>query len=409
MDKLNIISWNLTRRCHLRCPHCYIDGGQSGADGELTTAEGRRLINDMAALNPHLLLIITGGEPLLRSDIFELASLASSKGLTVVVGSNGPGADYGVALELLKSGVKGVGVSLDSAWPDYHDRFRGVEGSWREAMDWIEACKRAGLRFHIQMSVSKDNFSQLSAMIDLAKRLGAMALNLFTFVCTGRAASLPCDNAEHLEAMLSAAADAAFKEPDLLVRAKCAPQFKRIIHQKNGRALALARNDTFSGAGCLAGISYLRITPEADVTPCPYIEMSAGSLKRKTLSQIWESSSLLRKLRGNRLLGRCGACEFAQVCGGCRAKALSAHGDIMAEDPSCPYSPGEQPPETKGDENRANSKPAWSEDALARMERVPHFLREMVAAKIEQFAMSLGATTITPKIMEGARRWGGPQ
>ena len=186
------ISWNTTYRCNLRCSHCYLDTNaltnQSAI--ELSTQEGYKLIDQMAELNPNLLLILTGGEPLLRKDIYDLSSYASQKGMMVVLGTNGNMIDDDIARKLKESGVTGIGISLDSIVPGRHDTFRGIPGARDDTLNGIEACRRQGIEFQIQTTVTKENFNEIPNIIEFSYNLGARVFNLFFLVCTGKGQDL---------------------------------------------------------------------------------------------------------------------------------------------------------------------------------------------------------------------------
>jgi radical SAM protein with 4Fe4S-binding SPASM domain len=182
----------------------------------------------------------------------------------------------------------------------------------------------------------------------------------------------------------------------MLVRARCAPHFLRHVHASDASFAA-------STAGCMAGTGYMRVTPEADVTPCPYIPSPAGNLREESLGTIWESAPLFALLRRPSLSGRCGACEYKQLCGGCRARAYASSGDLMAEDPWCEYEPGHSDPADIRLISTANVDPEWTREAHARLARVPAALRPMVERGVVAYARSKGMETITPELMKEMR------
>lgn len=394
-----LISWNITKRCNLKCSHCYLDAAELEGRDEISTAEAEGFIREIAGLNPKAMLILTGGEPLLRSDWGRLSRYATSLGLMVVVGTNGMLLDDAVAVELRENGVKGVGVSIDSAGPTYHDSFRGLPGAWDRTIFGIEALRRKGMDFQVQFSLTRENRADLPAVIELADRLDARAINVFFLVCTGRGQNITDLSPEEYEAALEYLVKAEKEyEGRLMVRARCAPHFLRVASAMNpdGRVL---RGET---SGCVAGRGYLRISPEGNVTACPYMPASVGedNLRRRGLGEIWNESPVFRSLRDPVYSGRCGRCEFNEVCGGCRARAFALSGDMMGEDRWCAYEPSGK----KETATAAGDGPVWSGAARERLMMVPAFLRSMVKDGVERYARSKGLGEITPDVMSTLRK-----
>ncbi len=429
------VSWNLTQRCNLHCAHCYMSAF-AGADttGELSTAECRRIMDDIAQVNPEALLILTGGEPLVRKDIFTLASYASDIGFTVVLGTNGVLLREAEAQRMRQSGIQGASISLDSVDPQRHDAFRRLPGAWEGAVRATKILNAAGLDFSIHTSITTWNVDEMPAMIDLARELGARVLNFFFLVRTGRGADLTDITPEQYERLLTAivraqdlGADAAEgqegrlqgsggeEDPwsiplgrtgDMIIRAKCAPHLRRILYELDPTSPLL---QNYAQGSCPAGKYYCRITPTGEVTPCPYMPVSAGNLREKSFAEIWHNSAPMRDLRDPQLGGKCGRCEFSQICGGCRCRAYATSGNYVAEDPACSYEPGKYnhqlitlPAEhTFGFEPRFTL--VWSEAALKRLQRLPSFARGMVAKGVERYATEQGLALITPEIMQEVR------
>jgi len=344
-----LISWNMTFRCNLRCPHCYIDAGEREGEGALNTAEGKMLIDQIADVSKPI-LIFSGGEPLLRNDVFDLARYATEKGLTVAMGTNGTLITDSVARELKSCGVKAVAVSIDSCIPEHHDAFRGVTGSWERAVEGIEACIRNGIDVQANTTVTQQNYDEIEAIMALAEEHGARAFHLFFLVPTGRGVNVEDISADMYERMIEGVlekiADGTY---NLTVRPVCAPQFMRIASQKG---LDLERWTR----GCIAGLTYCRIYPTGEVTPCPYLPIKVGNIRDAPFKDIWFDSPILKALRNpNNLKGKCGACDYQDICGGCRARAYGLtsfvdfcgglqeptelKGDYLAEEPWCPYIP----------------------------------------------------------------------
>jgi radical SAM protein with 4Fe4S-binding SPASM domain len=441
MYKAYAVSWNLTQRCNLFCAHCYASAAP-GADatGELSTDECRRVMADIARVNPGVFLILTGGEPLLRRDIFDLAGMGRDHGFTVVLGTNGVLLGERQARRLRAHGVQGASLSLDSIDPVKHDRFRHLPGAWQGAVRATEALRGEGLDFSIHMSVTDWNLDEVPAMIDLAGRLGARVLNFFFLVRTGRGERLTDITAAEYERVLTYLAriqgagapgrpdsgegrpPSVFEAHDdpwsatagrtggLLIRAKCAPHFRRVLYQLDPRSPLLAN---YAHGSCPAGKYYCRITPTGDVTPCPYMPVAAGNLRETSFAALWERSPVFTDLREARLGGRCGACEYRAICGGCRCRAYATHGDYLAEDPACAYQPGHRDGGLVAlpTEQTFGLEPSptlhWDPEARARLDAIPAFARAMVVQAVEAYARREGRTAVTPALMAEVRsRWG---
>ncbi|MFQ5613098.1 MAG: radical SAM protein, partial [Anaerolineae bacterium] len=399
---LSLVSWNITRRCNLRCSHCYLDAdARASGEGELTTAEGLRFIEQLGDLCPGAMLIFSGGEPLLRADLLDLISHAARRGLLPVLGTNGVLLSDEQARRLAAAGLAGVGLSLDSLNPERHDAFRGLPGAWRKTVAAMAACRRHGLAVQIHATATRDNYGEIPALIAFAAGQGAVAFNLFFLVCTGRGQQMiDITPAQYEESLIALVAAQDKYRGRMLIRARCAPHFRRLVH-------AQSLNLAAATAGCMAGTAYCRVTPEGEVTPCPYLPLVAGNLRSDSLADIWHTALVFRRLRQPDLRGRCGACEFAVLCGGCRARAFAASGDLMAEDPWCDYQPGISAPSLVASPDLPpGSGPEWAAEARSRLARVPSALRPMVEKAAESYARSKGLTVITPELMAELRAKG---
>ena len=401
------VSWNLTQRCNLACAHCYLDAQQRARPqpGELSRAERARIVDELAALNPRLVLILTGGEPLLDPDLCELVQRAAGAGMTVVLGSNGTLIRRELVLALREAGLQGWGVSLDSTDPAAHDRVRGAPGAWQRSLDGLALLRELGQPFVLQPSIFSWNRHEIAALTRLALELGAETVNFYFLVCTGRGQDVTDISAADYEAALAEIASLQREYAGrLMVNAKCAPQQKRIVHQQDSASPFVAGYE----GGCPAATNYFRIGPAGEVSGCPYIPPQGASLRQTGLAEIWEADAQLVRLRDRAALrGRCGACEYRELCGGCRARALAAVGDLLAEDPSCRYLPagGEAarlaPERTFGAE--ISTTMPWTPDARARLGAVPSFLAGMVARRVEQAARDAGADEVTSALMQQVR------
>lgn len=432
------ISWNLTQRCNLSCVHCYMSAfARADTAEELATEECCRVMDEIAQVNPNVFLILTGGEPLLRKDIFDLASYATEKGFTVVLGTNGVLLKEKQARLMRRHGIQGASISLDSTDPKKHDAFRHLPGSWQRAVRATEALRAEGLDFSIHTSVTSWNVEEIPAMIDLARGLGARVLNFFFLVRTGRGQDLtdiPPDRYEQILTYLAwvqgvgdrearpSQQPSAFDRPedpwtvpagrsgDLIIRAKCAPFFRRIIYVLDPQS-PLLKN--YAHGSCPAGRYYCRIMPGGDVTPCPYMPVSVGNLRRQSFSTIWHEGMVLKDLREPMLGGRCGVCEFSKICGGCRCRAYATYGDYLAEDPACRYQPGQYGgkvitlPEEQTFGLEARLTLEWTDAAKTRLKRLPSFARGMVIKGVERYAIEHGISRITVEVMQVVREEAG--
>jgi radical SAM protein with 4Fe4S-binding SPASM domain len=401
-----VVAWNLTRRCNLECAHCYISAGphEQGGD-ELTTDECRRIAQEILAVNPAPLFILSGGEPLLRADLTELARFTSSRGATVVVGTNGTLLTDDRIAELKAAGVTGFAVSVDSLDPKHHDNFRHGPGSLAATTAALERLRRHRLDFVIQTTVTKGNRAELGRLVAWAAEQGAVCFNAYFLVATGRGARLADLTPDDYEAVL---ADLVGYHRvyigRMMVRAKCAPHFMRHVHQAAPDSPVLNY-----ATRCPCGVQYCRITPDGKVTPCPYLPLPAGDLRRASFGEIWRESDLFRQLRNGSLGGKCGRCEYRVLCGGCRARAFAIEGDYLAADPSCSYQPpaGAEPiPPLRAVTYGSKIEPElrWTKEAEARLHRVPSFVRGVVVKRLEDYARRTGAREVTVDLMREVRR-----
>ncbi len=389
-----LVALNLTKRCNLSCEHCYLDAEilKNGSTDELSTREVKKAIDEIASVGPECMIVLTGGEPLLRPDIEELARHASDLGLMVVVGSNGLTLTRKRVKSLQAAGVAGIGLSVDSLNPDIHDNFRGRKGAWLKTMIAIDNCKAEGLAFQIHFSVTDHTAHEVDDMIEFAKSCGALVLNVFFLVCTGRGEKYTDITIDNYDKVLKRVVEAAHDEKQLMVRAKCAPHFKRLaLDLDPDWPITMAHG--YEAGGCIAGTRYARITPEGDVTPCPFMENSGGSVKQQSFADIWNDAEVFNELRNLKLEGRCGLCEFQKLCGGCRARPLARFDNVMGEDFLCSYEPhGGGIIETFVP---TGSNLKWDADAEQRIARVPGFVRRMVKKRVEADVRSKGRLVVT--------------
>ncbi|HPW72614.1 MAG: radical SAM protein [Methanothrix sp.] len=315
-----IIAWELTAACNLSCQYCRASASPEPDRGELGTDEAMRFVESIAPLQP--MLILSGGEPLLRPDLFEIIRHAVSLGIRVSLASNGTLITPELAQMIAASGVSRVSISLDGAGAAEHDLVRG-QGSFERSMRGIENL-RGLVDFQINFTVSRKSQSGITEIFDLAESLGAAALHFFFLVPTGRGREEEVVSPERQEEILHQI-EREIDRRTLEVQVTCAPQYARLKKPGRGRG----------SGGCLAGRRFVFLSRQGDVYPCGYLPLKVGSIKEKNFIEIWESSPQLQALREGRLKGRCGRCDYSRSCGGCRARAYALTGDYLQSDPSC--------------------------------------------------------------------------
>ena len=407
MNDLYLLAINLTQRCNLACRHCYLDATtlkHGGAD-ELSCAEVCALLDGVAGRSTETMVVLTGGEPLLRPDLETIVRHGAGRGLAMVVGTNGMMLTEHRVQTLMEAGLLGAGISVDSLNPDRHDSFRGKQGCWQKTMSGIDACCRHGLSFQIHFTITDKNAHELPDVITFCRDKGARVLNLFFLICTGRGESLIDISPQRYEDVIREIIAAQSQHPDLIIRPRCAPHYKRIAHQLKPDS-PITRISGQQGDGCIAATHYCRVTPTGEVTACPYIDISVGSIRQQSLLDIWDHAPQFELLRNPRLAGKCGACEYRKLCGGCRARPVAMGGEIMDADPLCAYQPAGgaviEPLSTDG------SSVSWSTEADLRISRVPGFIRKMVRKKAEAYVKERGETVVTIEHLDQltARRFG---
>lgn len=434
-----VVSWNLTYRCNLACEHCYLDAGglrarlvetEAFADrSELSTEECRKVIDDIVDFAPEALTILTGGEPLLRRDILDIVGYAVEKELWVVIGTNGVKITDNLARILLENGVRGLSLSLDALDAKRHDGFRRVTGAWDNTVRGAKILHRVGLPFIVQTTAGAHNRDELEAIAEFAHReLGAKVWNLYFLVPTGRGEFVSDMSAEEYDGVLADLSRIQRRfQGEMIVNAKCAPHYvKHLLADDPGSPHI--RTYTGGAGGCPAGTHYLGIRPNGDVTPCPYLPVFGGNLRKETLSSVWNGSEPFRAIRQRRELGgRCGACELNAQCGGCRARAYGMAGDFLAEDPLCSHQPGtfgdvlEQINRAGYDRDTAattsdsqsieygqnvadeSSDLRWEPEARERMKRVPAFVRGMVTKRVESYCREHDIQLVTAAELDQIR------
>jgi heme b synthase len=352
-----LIFWETTAGCNLRCIHCRrMDVADKLVPEDLTTAESRQLIDQIVAFcNP--ILVLSGGEPLIRPDIFEIAEHAVAKGLRVALATNGTLIDEPMAQRIVDAGIRRVAVSLDGATAETHDAFRALPGSFAQALEGIRHLRAREMSVQVNTTVARHNVDELPQILDLALSLEADAFHIFLLVPVGCGLEIADEqmiSPRRYEEVLNWLYD---KEQEglLELKATCAPHYFRIVRQRmaaekrqappgqerqRGAAAAPSSDLHAMTKGCLAGTGVCFVSHKGEVFPCGYLPLSAGSVREQPLEQIWRDAPIFRELRDPDLLqGKCGRCEFRRICGGCRARAYGLSGDYLDEEPFCVYEP----------------------------------------------------------------------
>ena len=394
-NKARLVFWEVTKGCNLRCIHCRATATELSSPTDLATGRALAIIDQIAAAaNP--ILVLSGGEPLYRSDIFQLARYATDRGLRVALATNGTLVTKEIARMIVDTGVRRVSISLDGSDAATHDTFRGIPGAFEAAVHGLRNLKALGMSVQINMTIARHNAHQLPDVLQLARNLGADALHTFLLVPVGCGVDIAAEQMvapEEYERMLNWFYDQSM-EGKIELKATCAPHYFRVVRQRRAAerrgSAALTRivppqastaatgpaigptEMTMPGStgialkphgigqavghpgghptdlnamtkGCLAGTGVCFISHEGEVYPCGYLPVIAGDLRKQSFLDIWNNSEVFHELRDtNNLKGKCGCCEFRNVCMGCRARAYAATGDMMQEEPFCVYQPHTQ-------------------------------------------------------------------
>ena len=342
--ELRIVAWEVTRSCNLNCVHCRASSDLGPYARELDTVKAMEVLDQIREVGKPI-IILTGGEPLLRKDIFALADYGTKKGRRMVMATNGTLITPDITAKTTESGIKRVSISLDGATRESHDSFRQVDGAFDRAIQGTSYLKEQGIEFQINTTVTRYNLCELEGILDLAIDLGATAHHIFLLVPTGRAKGMVNQelDAQEYEEILHWFCEQQ-NAVALELRATCAPQYYRIMRQQAHSKGEKVSSKTYGldavTRGCLAGISYCFISHEGIVQPCGYLELNSGDLRESAFPDIWKNSSIFADLRDFfKYKGKCGRCEYITVCGGCRARSYAAHGDYLSEEPLCAYIP----------------------------------------------------------------------
>jgi radical SAM protein with 4Fe4S-binding SPASM domain len=339
-----LVFWETTAGCNLACRHCRrLEVSAALSKRDLTTEQAKTHLIDALIKVGRPVLVFSGGEPLLRPDVFDLAAYAVSKSLPIALATNGTLIDEATADRITSSKFERVAVSLDGADAATHDAFRGQAGAFDAAVEGLKRLRERGMSLQVNTTVTQHNLRQLDAIYDAVIALGVEAWHVFMFVPVGCGLEIPENQqlvAHQYEVVLRWLAERA-AERRLFVRATCAPQYFRILAQTHTLS-KMQQGAKFSTLtkGCLAGTGICFISHTGEVFPCGYLPVSSGNITRTPFVELWTDSPVFQSLRDpDQLTGKCGVCEFKRLCSGCRARAYALTGDPLAEEPCCAYQP----------------------------------------------------------------------
>lgn len=331
-DYPSIVIWEVTQACALSCVHCRAEARPARDPRELSTAEGLRLIEEVAAM-PKALLILTGGDPMERPDLQDFVRHAVLQGIRTALSPSATSKVTPERLQALKDiGLHRVAISLDAMDAATHDAFRGVQGSYQRTMEIADDLRRIGLPLQIGTTITRKNAHQLETMAGKVGELGAVLWSVFFLVPTGRADPEIMLSAGECEDVLNRLYDIS-RRIRFAIKTTEAPHYRRIILERSAphRPSLPMINDAKG---------FVFVSHTGDVYPSGFLPISAGNVRSAPLGKIYRESDLFKSLRdGDRLKGRCGRCEHRQLCGGSRARAYGMTRDPLAEDPLCAYEP----------------------------------------------------------------------
>lgn len=346
------IAWEVTRACAFACKHCRADAQHQRDPRELTTEEGFQLIDRLAEFGSPI-LIFTGGDPMMRRDLFDLISYATERGLRC---SLTPTATALPTIERLakakESGIRRIALSLDAPSAAVHDEFRQVEGSWERTMRILHNAKEIGLSVQVNTSVTTFNVDKLANMVPFIQEVEAVQWSVFFLVPTGRAQVQWMISPERHEQVFNwlyeLSQDATFD-----IKATAAPMYRRVAIQRKREELKGDQPVTFQGAGFQYadglnrptkgvndGNGFLFISHTGGITPSGFLPIDCGNVRQDDIVEIYREHPIFKDLRNyDKLKGKCGICDFRDVCGGQRGRAYGVTGDYMETDPACAYEP----------------------------------------------------------------------
>lgn len=347
-DDLRLVFWELTARCNLTCKHCRAEAQDHFVAGELTTGEIVAVAEEIRKVDDPI-MILTGGEPLVRKDFFEIARACSGMFSRVAVATNGTLVDGAMAREISASGIQRASISIDGATAKTHDDFRGLPGSYAAALRGMDALQEAGVPVQVNVTVARHNLTEIEEILELAMAHGADAFHVFVLVPVGCGVEISDDvrlTPTEMENVLRWLFDKSLElRGRVHIKATCAPQYYRIMHEvSREKGIDIGGGHAHGmhamTRGCLAGSAVCFISRTGDVQPCGYLPLCVGNVREQPFGDIWAGSKVFNALRDpSRLQGKCGACGYRKLCAGCRARAYADTTDFLAEDPDCAYVP----------------------------------------------------------------------
>lgn len=351
--KRPLVFWNVTHQCNLSCPHCYINATTYGQRDELTLSEARELIDDLAEMEIPLLML-SGGEPLIRKDFWQIVFYAHQKGLRAALSSNGTLITREVVRKIKNAGVEYVGISLDGANAETHDAIRGISGSFQKAVKALKYCVDAGVKCGVRVTATIDNYREIPDLLDLAAKLKIPRFCLYWLVPSGRGRGLYTDRSLGTQEIMWILEKLYMKAYELKEKMEIltvdAPQDGAYILERLKDDDPQAFQDAlkllqFTGDSCSAGGRMANIDPCGNIYVCQFAqsdELKVGNIREKKFSEVWSDTTnpILSMFRNKikKLKGKCSKCVYKQICGGgCRIRAYFHYNDLWAEDPLCPY------------------------------------------------------------------------
>ncbi|MFQ5560410.1 MAG: radical SAM protein [Nitrospinota bacterium] len=439
-----LIFWETTKKCNLSCQHCRAIPEEELSKGELTTEEAYDFFDQVAEFsNP--IMVLSGGEPLYRDDIFDLAAYGRKKGLRMSLATNGTMIDEAMAKKIADIGFARVSISFDGSNAKTHDTFRAIPGSFDQATRGMKLLTQNGVSTQINTTIAKHNYKELPDILNMALDLKVDALHTFLLVPVGCGVDIAKDqmvSSEEYEKILHWFYDKS-KDVDIDLKATCAPHYfrvrtERILEEKkagkkhapfipHGTKLKAGHVDkvtTFKDGtsakgqglsamtkGCLAATGICFVSNLGQVFPCGYLPVMAGDLRKTPFKEIWDSGPVFQDLRKPALLkGKCGVCEYVHICEGCRARAYGTTGDYLDEEPFCVYVP--EGAERKDEVEKAHMEAEttvsglvleWDEEAKRAVSGIPSFVRGKAIRKIEEYARKQGVSSVDIDIVRQAR------
>ena len=333
-----LVFWEVTRACALACRHCRAEAQPGRHPEELTGSEARRLIDQLAELAPPM-LILTGGDPLMRRDVLELARRASDLGMRVGLSPSGTPRLLNTDFHRIReAGIERISLSLDGASAETHDRFRGVPGTFDRTVKAVQRARESGLSVQINTTLTASNLSEFEAFKDLMFKLKPAMWSVFLLVPTGRAGMEGMAAPGDIEKIFEQLADLVGTVP-FGIKTTEGHHFRRVLAQR-GKGGTTGRQGMRSPLGIRDGRGVMFISHAGDVSPSGFLPLSCGNVRDRHPGEIYRRHPLFTSLRDSDALGgKCGRCEFRNICGGSRARAFGVSGDAFTEDPSCIYQP----------------------------------------------------------------------